>query len=100
MEWLPDPVLDGTGDHYLPYSSVVGTETMDEERPSLTAVHKTKTNTKAAAASASVNYFMLDDLVLIFLYFIKYFFCLITYPFKPSDSIKVLEWIYILYFMH
>jgi hypothetical protein len=33
--WLPDPVLDGTGEHYLPYSEVRGSETTEKDRPSL-----------------------------------------------------------------
>jgi hypothetical protein len=34
LEWLPDPVLDSSGDHYLPYDQVKGTVTTDENRPS------------------------------------------------------------------
>lgn len=34
-EWLPDPILDDTGEHYLPYAEVKGKETTENHRPSL-----------------------------------------------------------------
>ena len=37
LNWLPDPVLDETGEHYLPYSSVKNLNTTDQDRPSLKA---------------------------------------------------------------
>ena len=33
--WLPNPVLDEIGNHYLPYSQVKGVETTESDRPSL-----------------------------------------------------------------
>lgn len=33
--WLPDPQLDATGEHYLPYSEVRGKETTKKDRPTL-----------------------------------------------------------------
>ena len=33
IHWLPDPVLDDTGDHYRPFDEVYGTETNDDNRP-------------------------------------------------------------------
>lgn len=35
LAWLPDPVLDESGDHYLPYSSLKSTATTEDDRPSL-----------------------------------------------------------------
>lgn len=35
LAWLPDPVLDESGDHYLPYSSLKSTATTEIDRPSL-----------------------------------------------------------------
>lgn len=35
LAWLLDPVLDESGDHYLPYSSLKSTATTEDDRPSL-----------------------------------------------------------------
>ncbi|XP_064612507.1 uncharacterized protein LOC135476417 [Liolophura sinensis] len=33
--WLPDPVLDQSGEHYKPFETVNGTETSEDDCPSL-----------------------------------------------------------------
>ncbi|XP_062616566.1 uncharacterized protein LOC134278262 [Saccostrea cucullata] len=40
--WLPDPQLDATGDHYLPYSEVRGQETTEKDRPTLKLLKEKK----------------------------------------------------------
>lgn len=35
LTWLPDPVLDRTGEHYMKYEEVKDTETTENDRPSL-----------------------------------------------------------------
>lgn len=35
MQWLPDPVLNETKEHYKSYNEVKGTETNDSDRPTL-----------------------------------------------------------------
>ena len=43
FSWLPDPILTENGDHCKPYSEVKGTETTEDDRPSLkTKVTKSK----------------------------------------------------------
>ena len=37
MQWLPDPVLNETREHYKSYSEVKGTDTNESDRPTLTA---------------------------------------------------------------
>lgn len=32
--WLPDPVIDNTGNHYQPFETVFGTDTSEKDRPS------------------------------------------------------------------
>lgn len=42
LHWLPDPVLDLTGNHFKPYSEVKNTDTDDSDRPSVTLKVKAK----------------------------------------------------------
>ena len=35
LAWLPDPILDPSGEHYLPFQEVYGIETTERDRPSL-----------------------------------------------------------------
>jgi hypothetical protein len=35
LHWLPDPVIDPRTDEYRPFEEVYGTETTDQDRPSL-----------------------------------------------------------------
>ncbi|XP_033753387.1 uncharacterized protein LOC117336839 [Pecten maximus] len=42
LNWLPDPVLDASGDHYRPYSEVEDMDTDEKDRPSLKAAPKRK----------------------------------------------------------
>ena len=53
LSWLPDPVLDSSGDHYKPYAEVKGQDTNDDNRPSLMKGKKTK---KAAVQPATDNH--------------------------------------------
>ncbi len=57
LPWLPDPVLDESGDHYLKMEQVIGTETTDENRPS---VNKATNNNRK---TTSVNYLMIEEMV-------------------------------------
>ncbi len=58
-EWLPDPILDSEGEHYLPLDDVIGTETTDRDRPSAKPSHKAGGKT----TTSIVDYFLLDELV-------------------------------------
>ena len=58
-QWLPDPVLNDSGDHYLPLKDVINTETTDANRASLCPLFKSKD--KATTAGPQVNYFLLDE---------------------------------------
>lgn len=50
LEWLPDPVLDTSKEHYKPYSEVRGQDTNDHDRPSYKAPEsKGNSNIKGAA---------------------------------------------------
>ncbi|XP_070559193.1 uncharacterized protein [Ptychodera flava] len=42
LEWLPDPVLQENGEHYKQYSEVKGTDTTENDRPSLTVTKVSK----------------------------------------------------------
>lgn len=44
--WLPDPVVDDSGDHYMRYIDVLGRETVDLARPSLQGASLTATQVK------------------------------------------------------
>lgn len=49
LDWLPDPVLDATGEHYKKYSEVKDQTTTEEDRPSYckpSGLVKTKTQKK------------------------------------------------------
>lgn len=46
MKWLPDPVLGESGEHYKAYEEVNGTETSENDRPSLKEPTKKKALTK------------------------------------------------------
>lgn len=53
---LPDPVLDESGDHYLPYSSLKSTATTKDDRPSLKKLPETrKTKRKSSDARAKAT---------------------------------------------
>lgn len=35
LQWLPDPMLDDSGEHYKPFSSLYGSDTTEDDRPTL-----------------------------------------------------------------
>ena len=51
LSWLPDPVVDSSGNNYKPYTEVKGQETNDDNRPSLKDKKGNKTQ-KAAVQPA------------------------------------------------
>ena len=53
LSWLPDPVIDDSGDHYKPYTEVKGQDTNDENRPSLKDKTKGKKSQKAPVQPAA-----------------------------------------------
>ncbi|XP_073720261.1 uncharacterized protein [Misgurnus anguillicaudatus] len=55
MIWLPDPMPDSSGDHYLTLAEVMGKDTVDAHRPSAQQSHKNK-------LAACVDFFMSDAL--------------------------------------
>ncbi|KAJ8375334.1 hypothetical protein SKAU_G00059140 [Synaphobranchus kaupii] len=61
MIWLPDPMPDASGDHYLTLDEVMGTDTDDTHRPSTQQSHKHKQATTATTA-ACVDFFMSEAL--------------------------------------
>ena len=62
LEWLPDPVLDPTGEHYLPLDQVIGIiETTDSDRPSLNPQYKSK-GKGPKGTETPINFFMVEEL--------------------------------------
>lgn len=57
MQWLPDPVLNETKDHYKSYNEVKGTETNESDRPSLKAkpIKEKKLNLRATVNETQSN---------------------------------------------
>lgn len=57
MQWLPDPVLNETKDHYKSYNEVKGTETNESDRPSLKAkpIKEKKLNLRATVNVTTSN---------------------------------------------
>lgn len=53
--WLPDPQLDATGEHYLPYSEVRGKETTEKDRPTLKLLKKKKPQVPAEEPAEGVD---------------------------------------------
>ena len=51
LHWLPEPVLDETGDHYLPYEAVKSQDTDEKDRPSLKP-QKTKSTPKPSSTQS------------------------------------------------
>ena len=51
---LPDPVM-GSDNHYVPFADVYGTDTSDNERPSLTQRRKMKTLTYSPSEQHARN---------------------------------------------
>ncbi|CAL4131250.1 unnamed protein product, partial [Meganyctiphanes norvegica] len=43
LSWLPDPILTSDGEHFKPYSEVKGSETTEDDRPSLKSKVSSKT---------------------------------------------------------
>ena len=55
LAWLPDPVLDPTGEHYLKYQSQKTSETTDKDRPSLQKPKPTRKRKNDAQPSQVVS---------------------------------------------
>ena len=54
INFLPDPVM-GSDNHYVPFADVYGTDTSDNERPSLTQRRKMKTLTYSPSEQHARN---------------------------------------------
>lgn len=55
LVWLPDPVLDESGDHYLPYSTLKSKETTEDDRPSLKKLPETQKKRKSSGAHTTAT---------------------------------------------
>ena len=54
IHFLPDPVM-GSDDHYIPFTDVYGTDTSENERPSLIQRRKMKTLTYSPSVQHACN---------------------------------------------
>ncbi|KAH3864396.1 hypothetical protein DPMN_027413 [Dreissena polymorpha] len=55
LKWLPEPELDDTREHFLPYKQATNQETTEKDRPSLTDKKVCKKNTVKPRPGSSVE---------------------------------------------